>query len=114
MVRYRPPCGAHWPRAVRCCCVVGKCDLGKIMASVSGWPVTRPKCLDSTDTMTLIPYCDIRNQRKMRKGLFIAACLATPFISIQMLAQVRFGVVDSETVKSRLGLYGGNDREREA
>lgn len=51
----------------------------------------------------------------MRKRLFLATCVAMVFASIQLCAQqMQVELVNSETVQSRLGLYKGNDKEREA
>jgi Peptidase family M28 len=50
----------------------------------------------------------------MRRRLFITACLAPLCVTLQLCAQVRYQLVNPVTVKTRLGLYKGNDQTREA
>jgi Iap family predicted aminopeptidase len=49
----------------------------------------------------------------MRRGWSLC-CLIQFLLSLQLYAQVHFDLVSSETVKTRLDLYKGNDRVREA
>ena len=49
----------------------------------------------------------------MLRSHFLRLLLLAPFLLSVAAAQIRFGVVDRDTVESRLKRYGGNNAERE-